>query len=140
MIGAWGPRWGWNLGAPGAVNYAGLIAVGGGVALLVWVFVTGWRAVRDMPLRVPLGLRPASLLKTGPYAWIRHPIYLAEILLWVGVGVYLGSPAVMAIIAVGVAIGAWVVIPREERALESQFGDEYREYKRRVPGFNRSGS
>jgi len=32
-----------------------------------------------------------------------------------------------------VILAARFVIPREERALESQFGEEYRQYRKRVP-------
>lgn len=134
LLGRQGPHWGWTPNSsPGIVNYAGLLFVGGAIALLVWILVTTLSEIRLMPARFPLGLRPARLLQTGPYAWTRHPLYFAEILLWLGVACYLGSPVVLTVIAVGTVLAVTMVIPREEHALENYFGDEYREYRKRVP-------
>jgi protein-S-isoprenylcysteine O-methyltransferase Ste14 len=73
------------------------------------------------------------LLQTGPYARMRHPMYLAEMLLWLGLTIYFGSLLVLGTASIGVILAARFVIPREERALESQFGEEYRRYRERVP-------
>ncbi len=134
LLSRWGPRWGWTAaGSPGAINFSGLLLVAGAMAILVWILVTTLRQVPLMPPRVALGLRPPKLVQTGPYAWSRHPIYIAEFLLWLGLAIYFGSPVVLAVIAAGAVLGARLVIPREERALESYFGDEYRQYRNRVP-------
>ena len=88
-----------------------------------------------MPSRVTLSLKPARLVQTGPYAWTRHPMYLAEILSWLGIAAYFGNPVMIAVIVMGAMLIMSVVITREERALESHFGDEYRLYRERVPRF-----
>ena len=64
---------------------------------------------------------------------MRHPIYVAEGCLWAGMIVFLGSPvAATVFVAMALAGSSWV-ITREERALEEQFGEEYRVYRARVP-------
>jgi protein-S-isoprenylcysteine O-methyltransferase Ste14 len=134
ILGVRGPHWGWTPArSPGIVNYLGLLSAGGALALLVWILVTTLSEIHLLPERSALSLRPARLLKTGPYAWSRHPLYVAEILLWLGVACYLGSPVVMAVIVAGAVFVVTIVIPREEHALETYFGDEYREYRQRVP-------
>ena len=134
ILSGWGPHWGRTAaGSPWIVNSSGLLLVASAIALLVWILVTTLREIPFMPPRVALGLRPARLVQTGPYAWTRHPIYIAEILLWLGLATYFGSPIVMAVIVAGAIFGRKIVIPREERALETHFGDEYREYRKRVP-------
>ncbi len=133
LLGTGGPHWGWTGGVAGLVNYSGLLVAASGAVLLVWILITNLGEVPHLPPRVRLGLRPARLVQTGPYAWTRHPIYLAEGLLWLGLGLYFGSPVVLAVLSAGaVAVFLWV-IPREERALEAYFGDQYRHYRQRVP-------
>lgn len=90
-------------------------------------------------------------IDSGVWAWSRHPNYLGEILVWIGV----------AIVALPVAVGwQWVTllspvfvvllltrvsgIPLLEKRADARWGDEpaYQEYKKRtpvlVPGFGRS--
>ena len=134
ILGGRGPHWGWTPAhSPGIVNYLGPLLAGGAMALLVWILATTLSQVHLMRERWAIGLRPARLVQTGPYAWTRHPLYVAELLLWLGGGCYLGSPAVMAVGIAGAVLVVTIVVPREERALESYFGDEYREYRKRVP-------
>jgi protein-S-isoprenylcysteine O-methyltransferase Ste14 len=65
---------------------------------------------------------------------MRHPIYVAEGCLWVGMIVLLGSPVAAAVFACLALAGSRWIITREERALEEGFGEEYRAYRARVPG------
>ena len=72
------------------------------------------------------------LVITGIRSRVRHPIYLAhlcEVLAWA-----LGSGLVVIYgLLVFVAITGAVLIRLEERELERRFGQEYRDYKQRVP-------
>jgi protein-S-isoprenylcysteine O-methyltransferase Ste14 len=68
------------------------------------------------------------LVKTGPYRWIRHPIYTAYLMNYVGGGLLSSNwvltigPVTMYAILVGIRMG------QEEAVLEAQFGQAYREY------------
>ena len=135
LIGGRGRHWGWSGGLPGSWNYAGFGVLACAVALLAWILKTALRAVPALPARVRMGLRPEILMQAGAYAWSRHPLYLAEALLWIGAAIYLGSLVVIGVFVIGAIIVRFAIIPREERALESYFGDEYREYRARVPAF-----
>ncbi len=135
LLSRWGSHWGWTLNdSPGVLNYTGALPIAGGVALLAWMLATALSEVPFLPRRVRVGLRPARLVESGPYAWTRHPMYLAELMLWLGVAILMGSAIVFAAIPVFVTL-VLIVIPREEAALESFFGDQYREYRKRVPAF-----
>lgn len=136
ILGVSGTHWGWaSPKLPGMANYAGVLLVVVAISLLVWILVATLGEIHRLPERVPLGLRPAGLLQTGPYAWMGHPLYVAEMLLWLGVGIYLGSLVVLAVLSVAAVVVAAIVIPREEEALERYFGDEYRAYRSRLPFF-----
>ncbi|MGH9670542.1 MAG: methyltransferase family protein [Terriglobales bacterium] len=74
------------------------------------------------------------LVTTGPHARVRHPIYGAHFLMLVGWTV--GSGLLVCYAMVGFALVAGtIMITLEERELERRFGDQFREYKRRVPAF-----
>jgi protein-S-isoprenylcysteine O-methyltransferase Ste14 len=69
----------------------------------------------------------------GAYAVARHPAYFGICLIWLGLGAAFSSPPVLAI-AVLFTIPVYVLYLRaEESMMLESFGDEYREYCRRVP-------
>lgn len=73
-----------------------------------------------------------QLCTTGPYAFVRHPMYLALDLLAVGSAVWVTTvPVVVA--AVMLIVGGELRARLEERALVQAFGDRYRGYVTRVP-------
>ncbi len=68
----------------------------------------------------------------GPYAWVRHPIYLAILLL--ASGSFLAHPSLATgVLAGGLAIGLGLKIRLEERALRTAAGLEYTDYAACVP-------
>jgi protein-S-isoprenylcysteine O-methyltransferase Ste14 len=74
----------------------------------------------------------ATLVTSGPYRLVRHPMYSAAIV--VNTGVSLLSANWLA--AAGVLLGMFVLfagrIPDEERMMTDAFGDEYRAYMERT--------
>ena len=70
-----------------------------------------------------------ELIRSGPYRWIRHPIYTGGLLGLIGTA--LASGKVSGFLGVLLAVGALVYKLRiEERVMSAQFGDQYREYRR----------
>ena len=77
--------------------------------------------------------RLGPLVSTGPFSLVRNPLYLGNILLWLGLTVsarlFWLAPLVLALLALEYhAIVRW-----EERLLTTRIGDRYREYLTRVP-------
>jgi protein-S-isoprenylcysteine O-methyltransferase Ste14 len=121
-----------------AVNAAALLAVAG--------FAWGVRALRAFDL---LGLRPIrehlrggrrqssaaephhnGLVVRGPYRWVRHPLYSCVIvLLWADPAPNLSRIVFAALWTTWICVGTLL----EERDLIAEFGDTYRQYRRRVP-------
>lgn len=72
------------------------------------------------------------LVSAGMHACVRHPVYLAGLLMLAGWT--LGSGLLAAYILLGwVVLAGAVMIRLEERELLARFGDQYRAYQRRVP-------
>ena len=130
LIASFGTRYGWVSGSPGPWNLLGVVPLAVGAAGLLWVMPLH---LRRMPAHVKLEWTPTYLLERGPYAFTRNPMYVGEILLWLGQAILYGSLGVFAVGTVLLVAMNFRAIPREERALEARFGERYREYTRRVP-------
>lgn len=75
---------------------------------------------------------PKHLVETGPYRWVRNPMYLGLGLLLLGEAILLGSVRILVLMAVLFALLHAFITWYEEPALERKFGDDYRAYRKRV--------
>jgi protein-S-isoprenylcysteine O-methyltransferase Ste14 len=107
---------------------AGTTAVAAGSGLAVWACVQHFRSGDDASADQSTA---ESLLREGPYAYSRNPLYAGELLMWAGWSMLLRSRRVA--VARGVLSGTMnVVVRREEQRLEDRFGESYRVYTRQV--------
>jgi protein-S-isoprenylcysteine O-methyltransferase Ste14 len=75
---------------------------------------------------------PRELVVSGPYRYVRNPMAIGGLIQGVGVGIFLGSPAVVAYALLGGPVWHLLVRPWEESDLERRFGELYRRYHRAV--------
>lgn len=73
------------------------------------------------------------LARYGPYAHIRHPLYMGSFLMGLGICVMGMSPIVLALYAVLFAVVYLPIMKSEEERLAETFGADYASYKRDVP-------
>ena len=113
----------------------GSISVPIGIVLVIAagaLFTSAVRTLRKAGTPVP-GNRPTTtIVRAGPFAFSRNPIYLAFTLLQLGLAAWVNSLGVLLTLLPALALMALVVIPREERYLEARFPAEYLPYKRAV--------
>jgi protein-S-isoprenylcysteine O-methyltransferase Ste14 len=73
-----------------------------------------------------------ALVQEGPYAKLRHPIYLAFLLMQISV-LLLTANWFIGLCGIAIILSVIAIrVPEEERILTEQFGDEYREYRKRT--------
>ncbi|WP_174286836.1 isoprenylcysteine carboxylmethyltransferase family protein [Sphingomonas bacterium] len=75
------------------------------------------------------------LVETGPFAIVRHPIYVALFLLMLAMAIAYGHVSHLIGAIPLYAIGTWLRIGEEERLLGALFGGAYDDYARRVRRF-----
>ena len=81
---------------------------------------------------VPRADQETGLVTTGPYRFVRHPIYLGLALLAMGQALAFGSwPALMIVLSGIVPTFAWRA-RAEEELLGRTFGERYADYRRRT--------
>lgn len=117
------------LDLPGRLAAALALAVAGTAVALAGVAEFRRARTTVNPLRPE---RASALVVTGIFRWTRNPMYLGLAIVLLGWAWYLAHP----LAALGVpAFVAWMnrsQIRREERALESLFGEEFAHYCARV--------
>ncbi|MGD9099451.1 MAG: isoprenylcysteine carboxylmethyltransferase family protein [Anaerolineae bacterium] len=75
---------------------------------------------------------PPRVIRESVFNWVRHPMYLSEILLYLGLLVF--SLSLAAALVWVVVIGFLHYVSRhEEKLLLARFGEAYAQYMREVP-------
>lgn len=118
----------WRFGGVASVGCGAVLFVLGGSLGLVSGLMMAVRG-RGTPLPADCA---RELVVVGPYRYLRNPMAVAGLTQGVAVGVFLGSPAVIAYALLGGPIWHLFVRPWEEADLERRFGEPYRRYRAAV--------
>lgn len=115
---------------PDSVRWAGVVIAASGCLLCLWTHYA--LAGNFSPT---LRIREAqTLVRGGPYRWVRHPMYTAFVLLFSGLLLL----SAMWFPAFGLAL-MFVLMhyrtPREEQMMLDAFGEEYRRYMASAPRY-----
>ena len=107
-----------------------------GAILFVGGFFFGFPALRGM-LRSQTSPNPhrptTKLVLEGTYRITRNPMYLGMLISYSGLFIFFQNPWFLPFLPILIWLfTAWVIIP-EERYLEDKFGQEYVDFKARVP-------
>ncbi len=106
-----------------------------GLPLLAWGYLQ-YRLVGNSRARIGgggpgLSIPPDHIVESGPYRWVRNPMYLGHLIFFAGLAITLGSWIALAVFTVH---AFWFDrrVREDEERLAGLFGDAYREYCRRV--------
>jgi protein-S-isoprenylcysteine O-methyltransferase Ste14 len=77
--------------------------------------------------------RLGPLISTGPFHWVRNPLYMGNLALWVGFTLSAGPIWLLPPIVVLLAIEYHAIVRWEEGLLDKRLGETYRLYASRVP-------
>ena len=103
----------------------GILLTGAGIAFAIWARMClgqNWSSA----VSIKVG---HQLIRRGPYAWVRHPIYSGLLLALIGTA--LERRRVIGFVAVAMFwLGFWIKSRLEEGFMRQTFGEEYIEYSR----------
>ena len=99
----------------------------------VWLFVASASALGANWSLVARTLSDHSLVTSGPFARVRHPIYAAMLLFLLGLAVAFGHEAHLIVALPLFLIGTFIRTHSEERLLKAQFGGAFDDYARTTP-------
>jgi protein-S-isoprenylcysteine O-methyltransferase Ste14 len=116
------PAMAWaSFDAPGWLRWTGVMLGLAVIASVHWVLNNLGRNVSETVLTK----QSHELVTSGPYRWIRHPLYTTGVALFLALGLIAANWFILlcaAVALVGIRAG---VIPREERELRARFGPAY---------------
>ena len=120
------------LSLPIWARWAGLVLGAFSILLNAWSHKTlSTKLGEDFDPMLRL-LKVPALVKDGPYTKMRHPIYLAFLLMQTSV-LLLTSNWLIGLCGIAIIVAVIAIrIPEEEKLLTEQFGNEYREYIERT--------
>ena len=111
-----------------AIGVIGFLLFIGSIAVIKWSFNTMDAAGTTVPTDTPV----EAIVTDGPYQYSRNPIYTAFLFGFIGLS-FMANSLWMLIMVVPLffALALGVIIPEEEYLLQT-FGEEYKEYKKKV--------
>lgn len=124
---------GWHArSGPWPLRAVGLVLLVAGTAFLVTAFIRF--VVEGLGTPAPVA-PPQRLVVGGIYRYVRNPMYLAVLACILGQYLLLFQPVLLVdLLLTGVAVVAFVH-GYEQPKLAEQFGEQYAEYRRAVPGW-----
>ena len=110
----------------------GFVLVTGGEALRFWGV-----SIAGSETRTTGRVGGTFLITNGPFAYVRNPLYLGNMLMYVGVGVMSMAIFPWLVIVAGVwfYVQYYLIVTQEEEYLQKQFGKAYTEYENAVGRF-----
>lgn len=112
----------------------GFLIAMAGESIRIWAVGFSGVTTRKSELEAPL------LVTAGPYAMVRNPLYVGNLITWVGFSIAAAGAAPLwaKVVIIGSMILSYAIIygniiPLEEQFLEKQFGEPFREYLKHVP-------
>jgi protein-S-isoprenylcysteine O-methyltransferase Ste14 len=109
------------------IDVAGVLMTAAGLAFAIWArFHLGQNWSSAVSVKVG-----HELIRSGPYRWVRHPIYTGLLLGLAGTALVRGQARGLLGIALLLA-GFWVKLGLEEQFMRKTFGEEYEEYSRKT--------
>ncbi len=109
----------------------------GGAVAFVGEFIRLWGVAYAGSLTRVRTVGAPQVIVGGPFAYVRNPLYLGNMLLYVGAGIM--SNALVPWLPVAMAVFFFIqyslIVSLEEEFLEKEFGAAYLEFKKNVPRF-----
>ncbi|MCS6991420.1 MAG: isoprenylcysteine carboxylmethyltransferase family protein [Chitinophagales bacterium] len=107
----------------------GLMLVAGGEALRLWA-----NGYTGSETRTTSGVGASQLVVRGPYAHVRNPLYIGNMIIYVGTGIMANALLPWLPLAAVLFFGFQysLIIRREEEFLAEAFGETYMDYCRQV--------
>jgi protein-S-isoprenylcysteine O-methyltransferase Ste14 len=126
LVAGFDARYGWSK-VPPWLMVLGYVLFSFGFAMSTWVYAANKFAEPSVRIQSERGHK---VVDTGPYAIVRHPLYLVSLFLVAGIALALGSYWAL----VPVAVGGMVIVVRtvlEDRLLQNEL-EGYKDYAARV--------
>jgi protein-S-isoprenylcysteine O-methyltransferase Ste14 len=116
------------------VRPVALVLILAGLAIRWWAIITlGRHFTTDVATQ-----HQQPVIRTGPYRFVRHPSYTGELVVFVGIGVFMANWLSIIVLLAPITLAMFNRVRIEERTLLTALGAPYADYcsrvKRLIPG------
>ena len=108
------------------------------ILMFVLAALLSWTSSRSLAgqLRIDAALgEEHRLVKSGPYALVRNPIYTSMLLVLCAIAIVIAGWKFFVISLIFFFVGTEIRVRTEETLLASRFGEEFENYKRNVGAY-----
>ena len=106
----------------------------GGILIALAVIIAAWSLLHFH--KADTDVRPdkpdSNLITSGPFRFTRNPLYIVLTLTQITTAVWLNNLWIVLLVIPSVVVITFYAIAREEHYLETLFGQDYLDYKKRV--------
>lgn len=96
------------------------------------LFISGYLAKKGLGIVFGEAPEKPEVIEKGVFKIVRHPIYLGSILLYLGM-IILTCSIASAVVWIIIIVFYYCISKYEEKLLKEKFGQEYKNYMKRVP-------
>lgn len=110
----------------------------GGTVLILGELIRFWGVSHAGSLtRTTTTVKANNLITSGPFAHVRNPLYVGNVLMYLGFGIISMAlfPYLQLVALVWFVFQYILIVSIEEEFLENKFGSQYVDYKKTVPKF-----
>jgi protein-S-isoprenylcysteine O-methyltransferase Ste14 len=126
----WNVEFGWPVWRSGPTRALGALMLVGGVGVIA--HCTGLFAFIGRGTPVPVA-PPEKLVIRGLYRYSRNPIYVANVVVWLGIFLWNGHVTLLLLTVMAITVTELVIVLSEEPGLRRRFGSDYEDYCAQVP-------
>ncbi len=120
-----------------AIAHPSLLSIAGGLLIvLLGEFLRLWGvAIAGSETRTTGPVGGTFLITRGPFAHLRNPLYLGNMIIYFGIGVMSNTPVLACIALLYFIVQYTLIVTIEEEYLQKTFKEEYLRYARAVRRF-----
>lgn len=108
-------------------KYGGFVILMAGTAIIFWAQTTSNRFVKDIKKE-----KTINDFEHGPYRYTRTPTHFGLFIMTLGFSFVIDSLFSIIFLVVASLLGRFVFIKKQEKILESKYGEPYKDYKKKV--------
>jgi protein-S-isoprenylcysteine O-methyltransferase Ste14 len=105
----------------------------GAVVVVLGEIIRLWAVLHIGAISRTRSDRLGPLVASGPFAYVRNPLYLGNILLWTGFAIAARLAWLAPVVALLLALEYHAIVRWEEQLLTTRIGEPYAQYMREVP-------
>jgi len=114
---------------------ARVLLVAGAILVAIAAWLRTWAsAYLHADVVYAKDIKTAAMVADGPYRYVRNPLYLANVLMIIGMGTMMSRVGFL-VAVVAMTVICYRLIFREEAELQAAQGESYGEYRKAVPRF-----